>query len=170
MQHTVNTTKGYGQVGEDYINTETEKRNIAITVDVKDDYPLLREKLYSFFQPGSAGTLYYSEDGTEKKIKYYSEGVANQIFGRLRTTVISLSCPDPLFYAVNDTYTLMASWEGGFRFPLRINDTFTMEKKVKNLIASIPNPQNTPQGLTVRFTASASVVNPSLLDVKCVPV
>ena len=160
------TEKINGQDGECYTGATASKRNIVITVLTDRDFTARREKLYRMFQPRQPGTLYLYDREEGKKIEYYVESVTADNRGMYRETMISLICPDPLFKSTKDSYTLMAGWEGGITFPLSITEPFTFETKVKTLIANIYNETSTPQGLTVRFMATAEVVNPCLTDVE----
>lgn len=166
--YNVYTSKNSGQDGENYNGSDAKMRNIVLILDVsKSDFLVQRNKLFNFFQPRSIGTLYYYEGDEAKKIIYYAEkvepgGTDNDL---TRTLTISLICPDPKFYALQDQLTQLAIWEGKITFPLRIHPPFTVTEKVNTLIGNVHNDSAVPMGLTVKFTASGEVVNPSLYDV-----
>lgn len=164
----VYTSKNSGQDGENYNGSDAKMRNIVISLDIaKADFQAQRNRLYSFFQPRSAGVLYYYEGDESKKIAYYVEKVApnGNDNNQVRTLTISLICPDPKFYALTDQLTQLAIWQGCIRFPLRITDPFKVTEKVNTLIGNVNNPSVVSMGLTVTFRATGAVANPSLYDV-----
>lgn len=163
--YTVNTTQNSGQDGETYNGSTANKRNIIITAEIYDDYKKQRDKLYSFFQPRSFGTVYYYDENKGRKAGYYVEKVEIEEAGIIRTTTISLICPDPKFYALEDDITSLAVWEGCIEFPLELSEPFEVTKKINTLIGNVTNNSYVTQGLTIRFTATGTVVNPSLYDV-----
>ena len=165
-EYTVNTSQNSGQDGETYNGAVANKRNLIITIEIDSDYQVQRNKLYSFFQPRSEGTVYYYEDGAPGcRSDYYVEKIEIDESGAVRSGSISLICPDPKWYALEDQLTQLAVWRGGITFPLRIHPPFTVTEKVNTLIGNVHNDSAVPMGLTVKFTASGEVVNPSLYDV-----
>lgn len=167
-EYNVYTSKNSGQDGENYTGGDAKMRNIVITLDIaKSDYRVQRNRLYSFFQPRSEGTLYYYEGDESRKIKYYVEKVepGGSDNDPVRSLTISLICPDPKFYALEDQLTQLAAWQGCIRFPLRIVNPFHVTEKVNTLIGNVNNPSAVPMGLTIKFMASGTVKNPSLYDV-----
>ncbi|MVB11185.1 Phage tail protein [Caprobacter fermentans] len=162
----VTTSKNSGQDGENYTGATASKRNIVLTLDVrKADYVKQRDRLYSFFQPRSEGTLYFYDDPIVRKIAYYVESIEPSGEDILKSIVISFICPDPKFYALSDNLTELATWEGLIEWPLEIIAPFEVTRKVNSLIGNVVNPSAVPMGLTVTFRASGTVVNPSLYDV-----
>lgn len=166
--YNVYTSKNSGQDGENYNGSDAKLRNILIALDVKKaDFLTQRNRLYSFFQPRSAGTLYYYEEDESRKIAYYVEKVepGGNDNDTTRTLTVSLICPDPKFYALDDQLTQLSVWQGGIRFPLRVVNPFKVTEKVNTLIGNVRNNSAVPMGLTVKFMASGTVVNPSLYDI-----
>lgn len=163
----VTTSKNSGQDGENYTGATASKRNIVIVLDVKKaDYVKQRDRLYSFFQPRSKGMLFYYDDPIARKIAYYVESVEPSGDDEVKNITVSLICPDPKFYALDDQLTELAVWEGLIEWPIEITDEpFELTRKVNTLIGNINNPSAVPMGLTVKFMASGTVTNPSLYDV-----
>ncbi|MEA4813904.1 MAG: phage tail family protein [Oscillospiraceae bacterium] len=165
-EYTVNTSQSTGQDGETYLSSTANKRNPVITVDICSDYQAQRDRLYSFFQPRSEGTIFFYEDAsTGRKAGYYVESINVEESGSSRQAVISLICPDPKWYALTDDLTQLAVWQGCIRFPLRIANPFRVTEKVNTLIGNVRNDSAVPMGLTVTFRATGTVVNPSLYDI-----
>lgn len=166
--YNVYTSKNSGQDGENYNGSDAKMRNILIALDVdRADFLAQRNRLYSFFQPRSAGTLFYYEGDEAKKIAYYVEKVepGGDDNDATRTLTISLICPDPRFYSLSDTLTQMAIWKDMIHFPLRIIEPVHVTMKVNSLICNVANPSAVPMGLAVKFMASGTVTNPSLYDI-----
>lgn len=162
----VTTSKNSGQDGENYTGATASKRNIVIVLDVKKaDYVKQRNRLYSFFQPRSPGILYYYEGDEAKKIGYRVESVEPSGDDAVKNITVSLICPDPKWYALDDQVTELAVWKGMIRFPLRILEPFHVTEKINTLIGNVHNDSAVPMGMTVNFRASGTVVNPSLYDV-----
>lgn len=167
-EYNVYTSKNSGQDGENYTGSDAKMRNIVIALDVaKSDYRVQRNRLYSFFQPRSEGTLYYYEGDESRKIKYYVEKVTpgGDDNDTVRTLTISLICPDPKFYALEEQLTQLATWQGKITWPLSLHNPFVVTTKINTLIGNVYNPSTVPIGLTIKFMASGTVVNPSLYDV-----
>ncbi|WP_418972620.1 phage tail domain-containing protein [Allofournierella sp.] len=168
-KYTVKTEKQSGIDGEEYQGAVATKRNIVIYADVKENHEVVRERLYSFFQPRTSGTLYVQDGAVERKIDYYVEFVRFEPAGRMRRATISLICPDPLFKATTDERVEMAAWQGLIEWPddlLEIAaEPFELTRKTSNLIAVVPNGSNAARGLTITFTATGLVENPSLFEV-----
>jgi hypothetical protein len=167
MEFDVKTSQSSGQDGENYNTSQAKKRNPTITFDIQSDYQRQRDRLHSFFQPRSWGTIYYyeTEGGEGRKARYQVESLQVADYGVSRTGMLSLICPDPKWYALDDQLTQLAVWQGCIRFPLRITEPFHVTEKVNTLIGNVNNPSAVPMGLTVKFMASGTVTNPSLYDV-----
>lgn len=167
IEYNVKTTQNTGQDGETYSGAEAQKRNPVIVGTLKGDFRTQRDRLYSFFQPRTPGTLYYweSENDAGRRATYYVESIKIDNFGVIRGVEISLICPDPKFYALSDNLTQLAVWEGMIEWPLEIVEPFEVTRKINSLIGNVYNPSAVPMGLTVTFRASGTVVNPSLYDV-----
>lgn len=162
----VYTTQSSGQDGVSYNGAAAKKRNIVLVFDVyKADPSGSIDALYLFFQPRSPGVLYYQDGKIQRKIGYYVEKLSPSGYQMLRTVTLSLICPDPKWYALDDRLTQLAVWRGRLTFPLRIHPPFAISKKQNTLIGNVYNGSNVAMGLTVRFSAAGEVVNPSLYDV-----
>ena len=165
IDYTVNTSQTSGQDGETYNGETANKRNPVITAEILAEFKTQRDKLYSFFQPRSAGTLYYYDDDSARKATYYVEKIDISESGGTRPVTISLICPDPLFYDLDQDIIQLAVWEGCIKFPLKIVNPFIATKKINTLIGVVSNTSNVTEGLTIKFMASGAVVNPSLTDI-----
>lgn len=154
-------------IGENYIGTSVEKRNIVINGAIKDDVVLNRQKLYRIFPLKTTGVLYYYEDDLERKIEYQVESIKIDEKGLLRHFQISLICSNPYFRDFETTYLQMATWSPAFKFMLRIPHDTGIKFGSKNTtsMATIQNDSNIEYGMTITFTANDIVKNPSLFNV-----
>lgn len=171
----VYTAKNSGEDGENYNGSDAQKRSIVLTLEIsRRDFEEQIDLLYRFFQKGSPGTLTLVGN-VPKKIGYYVEKVDPEAESFIpaggspyetRNVTVSLICPDPKFYAGQDSLTQLAAWEGLIEWDLEIGEEpFALTEKVNTLIADVRNDSSVPMGLTVKFAASGEVVNPSLYDV-----
>ena len=166
-EYMVHTSQNSGQDGENYNGAQANKRNPVVTANIFEDYQAWGDRLRSFFQPRSWGTVYAyeSDDDVGRKAAYQVEKIDIEETGTVRDATISLICPDPKWYALTDNLTQLAVWQGCIRFPLRIKEPFKVTEKVNTLIGNVHNESAVEMGLTVKFMASGTVVNPSLYDV-----
>lgn len=154
-------------IGENYIGTSVEKRNILIKGAIRDDVINNRQKLYRAFPLKSTGILYYYEDSLERKIEYKVESVQIDNKGLHKQFQISLICHNPYFTDLDKTILQMATWSPCFKFALKIPQNTGIKFGVKNTtsMATIQNDTNIEFGMTLIFTANDTVVNPSLFNV-----
>ena len=154
-------------IGENYIGTSVEKRNIVISGIIKDDFVNNRQKLYRIFPLKTTGTLYYYEDDLERKINYKVESIKINEKGYPKVFQISLICPTPYFTDIEKTTLQMATWSPAFKFALKIPQSTGIKFGTKNKtsMVSITNSTNIEFGMTITFTANDVVVNPSLFNV-----
>lgn len=165
-EYTVLTSQNSGQDGENYNGSQANKRNPIITVNVLADYQTQGDHLRSFFQPRSWGTIYAYDGGDGRKAAYQVEKINIAESGAVRDAIISLICPDPKWYDLEEQLTELASWEGLIEWDLEITEEpFELTRKVNTLIGNVYNGSNVTQGLTVKFMATGEVVNPSLYNI-----
>ncbi len=154
-------------IGENYIGTSVEKRNIIIKGAIRDDVINNRQRLYRAFPLKSTGILYYYEDGLERKIEYKVESIQIDNKGLHKQFQISLICPNPYFTDLDKTILQMATWSPCFKFALKIPHDTGIKFGVKNTtsMVTVQNDTNIEFGMTLTFTANDTVVNPSLFNV-----
>lgn len=164
---TVTGIKSAYAIGENYVNTSIEKRNIIISGIIKENFANNRQKLYSIFPLKTTGTLYYYENNLERKIDYKVESIKINEKGYPKAFQISLICPTPYFTDINKTTLQMATWSPAFKFSLKIPKSSGIKfgNKNKTSMVKITNTTNIEFGMTIKFTANGQVVNPSLFNV-----
>ncbi len=155
-------------IGESYVGTSVEKRNIIIKGAMRDDIINCRQKLYHMFPLKTVGTFYYYEDDLERKIEYRVESVKIPMNakGKFKHFQISLICQNPYFTDIKKKTLQMATWIPKFRFPLKIpKEGIKFGERNKTSMVSIKNESNIEFGMTIMFKANGMVVNPSLFNV-----
>lgn len=165
-EYEISTYQIHGMDGALYSGAQAKQRNIVLTVSLlkKDGLAALRDRLYSFFQRGESGTLIVSDGSINRQATYQAESVSVEGDGPVRTATISLICPDPLFYATEDSYTRMASFDPLIEFDFFFNEDFAVEEKTQDLIKALYN-DSVEVGMQIRYTAAGTVVDPVLEDV-----
>lgn len=164
---TVTGVKSAFAIGENYIDTSVEKRNIVISGIIKDNFIENRQTLYRIFPLKTTGTLYYYEDNLERKIDYKVESIRIEEKGYPRAFQISLICPSPYFTDTEKNTLQMANWLPAFKFALKIPQEKGIKFGTRNnaLMVTIMNDTNIESGMTITFTANDVVVNPSMFNV-----
>ena len=165
--------KFINQVGVYVTATTLESRSISIiawiVADNTSDMKKRKEFLNKFVNPLQQLTVYYDSykiDGIpDTSIKYGVEMPENNEV--MCKFMITLFCPDPMFYDKNDTNMSIAYWEPKFRFPLAIpkNKGIIMGLRSSSTISTLTNNGAASCGMIVTFEASGTVVNPKLINI-----
>lgn len=168
---TVLSTKAPGQDGVTQEDTLLEEGVINIESTIKglspEDVFKKWRQICNIFNPKLTGTLIYTNDDGAYKINCSPEAITpKQRFGNKLDFLIQLFCSDPYWYNIEEFKEEIAVWVGDFEFPLEItSDGIEMGHRVSSLIVNINNPGDAEIGMRVEFTALATVVNPSILNV-----
>lgn len=156
--------------GGTYQGSVKKKRNIVLTLlDQPNNIynQRNRDALYVLFEEGTLGTLTYEEEGSIRKIDYYTEKIYKKSLDKAVITV-SLLCADPFFYDEDETTVEMANWESDFEF---IHE-FVEEgeelghRSAVRLINIINDTASDNIGMTITVEASSTVVNPVITRVE----
>lgn len=150
--------------GATYQGTVAKYRNIVLTFKDDESHAYNRNLLYALFKSKQKGTLVFEEDENKRKIDYYVEKMTSDGMTPLRTYSVSLLCPDPFFYAMNNEYVQMSAWLGAFEFPHQFKAngeeigyrTNIRIQDIENEIAA------DGIGMTITLTANGTVTNPSI--------
>lgn len=81
--------------------------------------------------------------------------------------LLQFSSNEPYIYEKHAKQVDIATWKGAFSFPLKISQGqgIRMGYRSNNLIANAINTGQSKTGMTVRFKALATVLNPSIISV-----
>ena len=118
------------------------------------------------FKNKSEGTLYHTEDGQTRKIRYRVENIDIADKGVLRPAVISLICTDPYFKDDEATHIEMANWDNNFEFPCEIpEEGMEFGIRSKETIKVVDNNSTTAIGIKMTIIADDVVVNPMIMNI-----
>ena len=154
--------------GGAYQGSVAKVRNIILTLMDKNDHVNNRNLLHSLFKSGEEGTLVFSEDPNVRKCTYYVESVNSTGENGARTYTVSLLCPDPFFYAMDDVTVYMAAWIEQFEFPHQfVSYGEELGYRSTQRLQQIKNENAADNiGLDILITANGSVTNPSITRVE----
>ena len=143
--NTVTISQNTMSDGGAYQGSVAKIRNIVLTLKDNDDHVFNRDLLHALFKSGESGKLVFSEDPNVRQIEYYVESLNSTGEDGARTYTVSLLCPDPFFYAMNDVSVLMASWEANFEFIHEFPGTLNarLQKTVKGNPITVTDAYNT---------------------------
>jgi hypothetical protein len=170
---TMLTSKAPGQDGvtrEDTIFDERSPVANGAVIGISFEDTLIKRKwLCSVLNPKLMGVLIYENDTETYKINCTVQEIPTFKNGDsiAQEFQIQFYCPDPYWKAIDEIKEEMADWVGDFEFTFEIpNDTgIEMGHRMSTLIANCFNNGDIECGIKVEFTALASVVNPSILNV-----
>lgn len=156
--------------GATYQGSRQQKRNIVLTLlaDPQTDETFvynqpIRDDLRLIFQKGVKGELIYEENGTARKIDYYTESITRAPKGS-RLFTISLLCDNPKFRDIDDTIRTMGDYIELFEFDHDFpeEDEELETKSTEQSVNIINDTGNREIGLTIKIEALAAVTNPSI--------
>lgn len=154
--------------GGAYQGSVAKIRNIVLTVQDLTDHTYNRNLLSALFKSGETGTLTFHEEENDRKIEYYVESINSTGESWSRTYQISLLCPDPFFYALDNVSVMLSAWVKDFEFVHEFNDDgeefgYRSNERLKNI-----ENQNAADGIgmIIAVSASGTVQNPSVTRVE----
>ena len=156
--------------GGTYQGSVKKVRNIVMTVL---DAPANvfnqqnRDLIYVLFEKGSLGTLYFTENNSTRMIDYYVESVERSNVGT-KAIVISLVCPDPYFYDINEVVVDMANWVEAFEFEhdfLSVGESLG-ERSTVSIVNIMNDSAANDIGMTITLETTGDVTNPSVTKVQ----
>ncbi len=167
-------TKGQGQDGTTIEDVTLSDRALQIQGIIKgqskSELAQSRQKLLKVFNPRIGGWLYYEYGNVKKKIycnvenapKFarYQESFKRQSF------LINLICSNSYWQDNKNIKTGIAYWSNLFEFPLEIPESgLEMGTRANSLIVNVKNNGDVECGMTLEFKASATVVNPIIINI-----
>lgn len=168
VQNNVTISENTMSDGGAYQGSIARVRNIVLTLRDLQNHVHNRNLLDALFKSGEAGTLIFREEENERQINYYVESVNSTGQYGARTYTVSLLCPDPFFYALQDVSVFMAAWVPNFEF---VHEFISSGEEIgyRDLQRSqnIDN-QNAADniGMTITITVNGNVTNPSVTRVE----
>lgn len=161
------------QDGSSYNNSRLEPRVITIYGGImgkdKANRFARREELIRVFNPKMEGKLIYKNDYLERSIDCRVESGPNWNNGvkRLQEFMLQLYCNNPFFFDLVEDKNEIATWIGGFEFPLEIPIATGIKVgyRESNLVANIVNKGDVDCGMRIEFEALGTVVAPSITNI-----
>lgn len=116
---TINTVEVATDDGATYNSARVSSRNIVFSIRfVGDDIESCRQKTYKYFSLKKPVDIEVITDNRHLRISGYTESNEPDIFSSTETTSISIVCPYPFFYSMNETNTVVFyGEEPAFEFP-----------------------------------------------------
>lgn len=111
------------------------------------------------------GGLKYYIDANLESVPAFQKGFENDNRLWLKG-LLQFVATDPYFYSSNETLVELATWIGSFEFPLEIPEGgIEMGYRTKTTIQNVINKGHVDTGMEVKFRASSSLLNPSIINV-----
>jgi phage-related protein len=122
----INTTDVLSADGAVYNSARTNPRNIVLSLGFKRSTSISIEEqrhlTYRYFPLKKEVTVVVETDVRTVQIIGYVESNEPNIFSRSQGTVVSIICPNPYFYSVEDVDTIFSGATAGFEFPFSNED------------------------------------------------
>lgn len=166
--------------GSTYQNTKLNNRELEISFYLdklgRDDIWIeeKRNELYKVFNPKTnpikisfetKGNGFYFITANVEGTPLFSKGIENDNKSWSKG-LIQLSSNDPYIYKQDVSVVDIATWYGSFSFPLELNDQgIEMGYRSQSLIVNVLNEGQETTGVSIRFKALGTVLNPSLRNV-----
>lgn len=168
ISNTVTISENTMSDGGSYQGSIAKVRNIVLTIRDIENHVYNRNLLTALFKSGETGTLVFQEDDQERQIDYYVESVNSTGEYGSRTYTISLLCPDPFFYAMEDVTVYMSAWIPNFEFIHEFTSSGEeFGYRSSERLQMIENKNASDHiGMTIKITANGNVTNPSVVRVE----
>ena len=168
MAASVNLSSNTMNDGATYHSSVLKKRNIVLTlVDISNRFEH-RAFLNDLFVPKSLGILTFNEGEEHRKIEYYVESVKASGLNAYQTYQISLICPDPYFYDLDESMVTMSSFLPSFSFPHYFTSTAEeLGYRQKEKIQTIANDLGIGgTGMQIEISCNGNITNPFVTHVE----
>lgn len=174
VRNTIYSTNSMGQAGDTYLGCRIESRDIEIVGHIKERDKQaaqnLRRRLNRVLNPQYGATLTYVFGEFKRVIGCRIDGAP--IFARkpiFEQFTINLCCLNPFWREEAETREDIATWIGGFEFPipdgLELYDGWEIGYRQPSLIVNVCNSGDVKSGIRAEFRALGRVTNPLLLNV-----
>ena len=174
VRNAIYSTNSMGQDGDTYLGYRIESRDIDIAGHIKERdkqaVQNLRRRLNRILNPQYEATLTY-EFGDFKRVIGCKINDA-PIFARkpiFEQFTVQLSCLNPFWREASETREDIATWIGGFEFPvpkgLEITEGWEIGYRQPSLIVNVYNSGDVKSGIRIEFRAIGALSDPQLLNV-----
>ena len=166
IKNNIYTSKGAGQDGVTVTGDSLDIRDIVVQGTVRGDTERNRLVLLSICNPKLKAKLIYVNAGVKKYIDCKVEKAPTITKERWPKYLVSFFCANPYWQDLTQIKAEIAAWTGGFSFPLElVAGGIEMGTRSPSLIVNVTNNGDVECGMTVQFTAAATLTNPSILNV-----
>lgn len=151
--------------GSVYLGTTQRARTITLTLydGVNGDHEAARRIIYNVFPLRKQGVLRYQENGDPREIGYYVENIEADGTRAARMHTITLTCPDPAFTDTQDTRADAEATSGAFEWVHEFQSAGEEFGTMESGAITVLNETGIENiGFTMVFTATGSVLNPSI--------
>ena len=161
------------QDGNSYLSNTLDVRDISLDICLiatsNEELISYKNKVNKIFNPKiGEGYLIYTDSVKTRKVKCIVNKIPffTDINGIASEGLISLTANNPYWTDLSESKEEIALWIGGFEFPLELIDGgIEMGYRSPSLIVNVINGGDVECGMRIEFTASATLTNPSLLNV-----
>lgn len=174
VRNAIYSINSMGQDGDTYLGNRIESRDIEIVGFIKErdktELQALRRSMNRILNPQYTATLTY-EFGSFKRvigctIDNAPAFVRKPIFEQF---TVQLTCLNPFWREEAETREDIATWIGGFEFPvpdgLQLFEGWQIGYRQPSLIVNVYNSGDVKAGIRIDFRALGAVTNPQLLNV-----
>ena len=164
----VNITENTLTDGATYQSSVLQSRNIVLSLRDLNDHLANRQFLLSLFPPKSKGTLIFRDGDEERQTDYYVEKLTSDGIYSARRYQISLICPDPYFYDLEDYSVTLAAFVPNFTFT---HEFLSVKEELGyrqiNRLQDIKDEIGSDNiGITITIEASGAVQNPEVTRIE----
>lgn len=174
VRNEIYSSNSMGQDGDTYLGYRIEARDIEIVGHIKERDKIktheMRRVMNRILNPQYSAMLIY-ELGSFKRVIGCTINDA-PIFKRqaiFEQFTIQLSCLNPFWREEADTRADIATWIGGFEFPvpdgLELFEGWEIGYRQPSLIVNVYNSGDVKTGIRIVFRALGALTNPVLLNV-----
>ena len=153
--------------GAEYQGSVMSTRNIVLTIKDKKPFADNRDILSVLFDKKAPGLLTVFDEDHERQIEYYVESISATAKPDVRTTTVSLLCPNPYFYDPYETRQAIMDIQPGFEFPhefIEDGEEFSWFNPSR-IINMINDSADDEMGLTITVTCIDDVVDPAVVKI-----
>lgn len=174
VRNAIYSINSMGQDGDTYLGNRIESREIEIVGSIKerdkDQMREFRRRMNRILNPQYAATLTYEYGDFRRVIDCKVDNAP--MFSRkaiFQDFTVQLLCLNPFWRKESETRDDIATWIGGFFFPLQITAVNEPQWQIgyrqPSLIVNVYNDGDVKAGIRVEFRALGVVGSPSLLNV-----
>ena len=123
----LNMSEIYGMDGSRLNYSKLTARNIVIMLRLCGDVEENRLAIYRFFPQNTPIRFFYKTRSRDVYIDGYVETIDGDLYTQNEIFQISILCPDPFFKSVEDYTVELQNSQGGFEFPVAIDQDDPIE-------------------------------------------